>query len=272
MAAFEPAIYAERRAVLDERMRDQGVDLLFCPPSGDLEYLTGARRRFPTFGNISYTHGWVCGAFFRPGHDPVFVLPRMVAEFDMPTGVPGEFVVVNETDDGAAAFDRRGRAGSAPLGTIAVEPRTWAETLLALGRAERRQGRQRHLAHQPDAPDQVGRGDRADGGGLPHRRLGDGRRHRRRRRRCRRARARRGGRQPAPPRRVARRVVRHRRVGDGAVHRARRLRPRDQLAGATAAAACRSTSAPSSTATARTSGAPWPSATPPTSTSACTTR
>ena len=99
-AVFEPTVYAERRATLDERMREQGVDLLFCPPSGDLEYLTGARRRFPTFGNISYTHGWVCGAFFRPGHDPVFVLPRMVAEFDMPTGVPGEFVVVNETDDG----------------------------------------------------------------------------------------------------------------------------------------------------------------------------
>jgi Xaa-Pro aminopeptidase len=115
-------------------MREQGVDLLFCPPSGDLEYLTGARRRFPTFGNISYTHGWVCGAFFRPGHDPVFVLPRMVAEFDMPTGVPGEFVVVNETDDGAAVFDRLVK-GFGRLGTIAVEQRTWAETLLALGRA-----------------------------------------------------------------------------------------------------------------------------------------
>jgi Xaa-Pro aminopeptidase len=134
MAAFEPAVYAERRAVLEKRMRDHDIDLLFCPPSGDLEYLTGARRRFPTFGNISYTHGWVCGAFFRTGHDPVFVLPRMVAEFDMPTGVPGECVVVNETDDGAAMFDRL-VAGFGPLNTIAVEQRTWAETVLALGRA-----------------------------------------------------------------------------------------------------------------------------------------
>jgi Xaa-Pro aminopeptidase len=58
----------------------------------------------------------------------------MVAEFDMPTGVPGEFVVVNETDDGATMFcDLVGGFGS--LGTIAVEPRTWAETILALGRA-----------------------------------------------------------------------------------------------------------------------------------------
>ncbi len=134
MTAFEPTVYAERRATLDGRMREQNVDVLFCPPSGDLEYLTGARRRYPTFGNISYTHGWVCGAFFRPGHDPVFVLPRMVAEFDMPTGVPGEFVVVKETDDGAAMFDDLVR-GFGQLGTIAVEPRTWAETVLALGRA-----------------------------------------------------------------------------------------------------------------------------------------
>src|SRR5687767_9264403 len=66
MTVFEPTVYAERRSTLDERMRQQDVDVLFCPPSGDLEYLTGARRRFPTFGNISYTHGWVCGAFFRP--------------------------------------------------------------------------------------------------------------------------------------------------------------------------------------------------------------
>src|SRR5262245_47319613 len=134
VAAFEPAVYINRREALEQRMGEQGIDLLFCPPSGDLEYLTGARRRFPTFGNISYTHGWVCGAFFRPGHDPVFVLPRMVAEFDMPKGIPGEFVVVNETDDGAAVFDRL-VTSFGPLGTIAVEQRTWAETLLALGRA-----------------------------------------------------------------------------------------------------------------------------------------
>ena len=134
MPAFEPTVYAERRRVLGERMREQGVDVLFCPPSGDLEYLTGARRRIPTFGNISYTHGWVCGAFFRPEQDPVFVLPRMVAEFDMPEGVPGEKVVVKETDDGAAAFERV-VAGLGPIGTLAVEPRTWAQTVLALGRA-----------------------------------------------------------------------------------------------------------------------------------------
>jgi Creatinase/Prolidase N-terminal domain len=67
--------FAGRRRRLEGRMAEQGVDLLFVPPSGDLEYLTGMERRVPTFGNISYTHGWVGGAFFRPGHDPLLMLP-----------------------------------------------------------------------------------------------------------------------------------------------------------------------------------------------------
>ncbi len=84
MGPFSAEVYAERRRRVGERMQAQDVDLMFVPPSADLEYLTGARRRLPTFGNISYTHGWVCGAFLRPGQEPLLVLPRMVAEFDMP--------------------------------------------------------------------------------------------------------------------------------------------------------------------------------------------
>lgn len=131
MGPFSPEVYAERRSRVGERMVEQGIDLLFVPPSADLEYLTGARRRMPTFGNISYTHGWVCGAFIRPGHEPLLVLPRMVAEFDMPQGVPGEVVVINETDDGDAVFERVVK-GFGPLGKIAVEQRTWADAVLAL--------------------------------------------------------------------------------------------------------------------------------------------
>ena len=215
MPAFEPTVYAERRRVLGERMREQGVDVLFCPPSGDLEYLTGARRRIPTFGNISYTHGWVCGAFFRPDQDPVFVLPRMVAEFDMPEGVPGDKIVVKETDDGAAAFERV-VAGLGPIGTLAGRAPHLGPDGARPRAGRRRLGRRRHVAHQPDAPDQDAGRDRADGGGVPSRRQGDGRRHRRRGRRRARARTGRGGRQPAARRRLARRVVRHGDLGDGA--------------------------------------------------------
>jgi hypothetical protein len=42
--------YRERRRRLDNRLRERGVDLLFLPPSSDLEYLTSAERTIPTFG------------------------------------------------------------------------------------------------------------------------------------------------------------------------------------------------------------------------------
>ena len=101
--------YAARRARLSERMEAEGVDALFLAPSADLEYLTGVERQVPNFGEASYAHGWVTGAFFRPGADPVFVFPRMFAAFDLREEPEGEVVVVNETDDGFAAFERVAR-------------------------------------------------------------------------------------------------------------------------------------------------------------------
>src|SRR3954468_14173425 len=115
-------------------MRTAGIDLLFLPPSSDLEYLTGVERQIPTFGQSQYAHGWVAGAFFRPDADPVFVLPRMMALFDLAEELPGEVVVVNERDDGDAIFERTAR-GLGETRTLAVGDRAWAETLLGLQRA-----------------------------------------------------------------------------------------------------------------------------------------
>src|SRR6476620_12124425 len=98
--------YSERRTRLSERMREEGVDLLFLGLSADLEYLSGVERGIPCFGQSSYAHGWVAGGFFRPDADPVFVLPRMVAAFDLPVSPDGEIVVVDENDDGFAIFER----------------------------------------------------------------------------------------------------------------------------------------------------------------------
>ncbi len=125
--------YRERRRKLGERMEEQDVDVLFLAPSADLEYLTGVERQIPNFGEASYAHGWVTGAFFRPGADPVFVLPRMFAAFDLRDDPDGEVVVVNETDDGPAVFERVAR-GLGQAATVAVGDRVWAETVLNLGR------------------------------------------------------------------------------------------------------------------------------------------
>ena len=125
--------YRERRRRLGERMEAEGVDVLFLAPSADLEYLTGVERQIPNFGEASYAHGWVTGAFFRPGADPVFVLPRMFAAFDLREDPDGEVVVVNETDDGPAIFERVAR-GLGAAKNVAVGDRVWAETTLNLAR------------------------------------------------------------------------------------------------------------------------------------------
>ena len=125
--------YAERRRRLSARMREEGVGLLFLGLSADLEYLSGVERGIPFFGQSSYAHGWVAGGFFRPDADPVFVLPRMVVAFDLPVRPEGELVVVNETDDGPAVFERVAR-GLGAEGVVAVGDRVWAETTLHLAR------------------------------------------------------------------------------------------------------------------------------------------
>jgi Xaa-Pro aminopeptidase len=114
-------------------MEAEGVDALFLAPSADLEYLTGVERQIPNFGEAEYASGWVTGAFFVPGSQPVFVFPRMFAAFDLREQPEGELIVVNETDDGVAIFERVAKElGSA--GTVAVGNRVWAETTINLGR------------------------------------------------------------------------------------------------------------------------------------------
>jgi Xaa-Pro aminopeptidase len=125
--------YSERRKRLSERMRAEGVDILFLGLSADLEYLSGVERGIPFFGQSSYAHGWVAGGFFRPDTDPVFLLPRMVAAFDLPVEPDGEIIVVNETDDGFDVFEQVAKGLGQPS-AVAVGDRVWAETTLNLGR------------------------------------------------------------------------------------------------------------------------------------------
>jgi len=125
--------YADRQRRLAQRMEAEAVDVVFLGPSADLEYLTGVERQIPNFGEAAYANGWVAGAFLRPGADPIFVFPRMFAAFDLREEPEGELVIVNETDDGFATFERVAR-GLGSAGTVAVGDRVWAETALSLGR------------------------------------------------------------------------------------------------------------------------------------------
>jgi len=125
--------YAARQRRLSERLERDGVAALFLAPSADLEYLTGVERQIPSFGEASYAHGWVTGAFFRPNREPVFLFPRMFHAFDLREEPQGEVIVLSETDDGAAIFDRVA-ASIGAAGTVALGDRVWTETALNLGR------------------------------------------------------------------------------------------------------------------------------------------
>ena len=126
--------YAARQARLAERLDAEGIAALFLGPSADLEYLTGVERQLPFFGEVNYAHGWVTGALFRPGREPVFLFPRMFAAFDLRSEPQGEVIIVNETDDGAAIFERVAKA-IGPDGRVALGERVWSQTALQLGRA-----------------------------------------------------------------------------------------------------------------------------------------
>jgi Xaa-Pro aminopeptidase len=125
--------YAERRRRLAEKMDAEGVAALFLAPSADLEYLTGVERHIPSFGESSYAHGWVTGAFFRPNAEPLFIVPRMFAAFDMRAEASENLIVVKETDDGHAMFEQVARE-AAGSGFVAIGDRVWAQTTLNLGR------------------------------------------------------------------------------------------------------------------------------------------
>ena len=96
--------YTRRRERLGELLARRGLDALFVPPGSDLEYLTGIERDLPTFGNISYAHGWVTGAFLAPGQEPVYVLPRMFVRFHLDGEAPAGTHVVEDDGDGRASF------------------------------------------------------------------------------------------------------------------------------------------------------------------------
>ena len=126
--------YAERRERLSALLEARGLDAIFLHPSSDLEYLTGLERDLPSFGHLSYAHGWVAGAFLAPGREPLFVLPRMVVDFHLDGKPPPGAVVVHEDADGRVLFAEAALGLGAPR-RLAIGARAWAQTAIELERA-----------------------------------------------------------------------------------------------------------------------------------------
>jgi Xaa-Pro aminopeptidase len=123
--------YAARQARLEDALREAEIDLFFCPPSSDLEYLTGLHRRIPSFGNSEQAHQWATGTFFRPGRDPVYVVLKASAAFRVTDGTLGEVIEVQNLDDARTLFrDASRRIGGGTR--VGLSARTWASTIVEL--------------------------------------------------------------------------------------------------------------------------------------------
>ena len=131
MVVIEKEEYAARRARLGALLEERGLDAIFLAPGSDLEYLTGIERDVPSFGQISYAHGWVAGALLAPGREPVYVLPRMVVDFHLDGVAPPGSIVVREDGNGRASFAEAVAELGSP-GRIALGERVWAQTVIEL--------------------------------------------------------------------------------------------------------------------------------------------
>ena len=127
--------HAARQARLSQRLEDEGIDALFLAPSADLEYLTGVERQLPFFGEATYAHGWVTGAFFRPRARARLSLPADVRGL-RPAGAAGGRGDRRQRDRRRRRDLRTRRRSRWPAtDTVALGDRVWSATALRLGAA-----------------------------------------------------------------------------------------------------------------------------------------
>ncbi len=127
--------YAARIAETRNRMDDLGIDTLYLSPGANAYYLTGWKRRPPTYGNIVRNGGWIEGVLLGLNGGPSFIVPRMIKDFWL-IQIPGMDVrVLPDLGDPVEflrdAFDKLGDDRKA----TAVENRASAELVIGIQQA-----------------------------------------------------------------------------------------------------------------------------------------
>jgi hypothetical protein len=131
VVAISEQEYASRRDRLGALLEERWIDVLFVAPSSDLEYLTGIERDLPSFGNISYAHGWVAGRLPRARTRARLRPPADGRRLPSRRGGAARRARGQEAGDGRASFAEAVRSLGEPR-RIALGQRVWAETVIEL--------------------------------------------------------------------------------------------------------------------------------------------
>ncbi len=125
--------YGQRLERLRTEMRKANVDIVFLPIAADLQYLTGIQRQKPNYTYAMYPGDWIMGAFIGLEKGPVFILPRMIAQFDLAGELDVHMRVLDDYVDPSAllvqVLDELATGTDRDL-EIAVEDRARSELVL----------------------------------------------------------------------------------------------------------------------------------------------
>jgi Xaa-Pro dipeptidase len=125
--------YDERLARVRAEMERRDIDLLFLPPSANMQYLTGIERDRPNYGNVQYPGGWVMGTLVGRDRDPVIMAPRMIADYHLPAHAT-QYVRVLPDQGDATVFMTEILREFGTIRRAAIEDRAWSSALINLQR------------------------------------------------------------------------------------------------------------------------------------------
>lgn len=136
---FTADVYRSRLSAVYARMGRRGIHAFYLPPSGDLEYLTGFRRRKAAHTDIVQPADFLYGALITPYAGVYVVAPYMVSSYAraQAAGKPwiNDVIAVPEHGDPLAflgGLPRRFGIPSLDGVRLAIGNRAWTETYLAL--------------------------------------------------------------------------------------------------------------------------------------------
>jgi Xaa-Pro aminopeptidase len=117
------------------RMQDLGIDLMYLTPGANTYYLSGWHRVAPTFGATHCPGNFLMGIVLGLTRGPIFVVPRMFADFWL-VKTPGmDVVVVPDLADPQQFLDDLLASFPGTRTSVAIENRAWAELVFAVQRA-----------------------------------------------------------------------------------------------------------------------------------------